>query len=194
MKYATNLSLAALLAFGLAAANVQAEEANVKTARAAAQELGKTLKGRLLSVMKAEGPAAAVAVCAQDSHQIALEISEKVGMEVGRRALKFRNWGNMPDDWERQTLERFLAAQVRGEDIATLEHSEVVSVEGEEVFYWAKPILLQQPCTTCHGDNVAADVKAVVADYYPEDLATGFKVGELRGIFSVKKTLTSDEQ
>ena len=38
-----------------------------------------------------------------------------------------------------------------------------------------------QPCSVCHGTNVAPDLEAHIDSLYPGDLATGFAPGELRG-------------
>jgi len=35
-------------------------------------------------------------------------------------------------------------------------------------------------------ENISADVKTILAEKYPEDRATGFLVGDLRGAISVK--------
>jgi hypothetical protein len=43
-------------------------------------------------------------------------------------------------------------------------------------------------CTTCHGATVAPDVAAAIAARYPEDRATGFSPGDLRGAFSIAWT------
>lgn len=171
---------------------VLAEDApaeHAAAARAAAQQLGGTLKARLIGAMKADGPVAAIKVCAEEAYTIATQVSDETGMQVGRSALRLRNPGNAPDAWEQGALARFLAAQSRGEDLSAMEHSEVARAGSEEVFYWAKPILVQQPCTVCHGTNIAPEVAATIADYYPDDQATGFEVGDLRGIFTVKKRL-----
>lgn len=187
----TGFAAVAVLAAGSSGGVIadQATTEHTEAARAAAQQLGKTLKARLITTMKADGPVAAVTVCAEDAYAIAATVSEETGMDVGRRALRLRDPGNAPDAWEREVLSQFLAAQERGEDLNLLEHSEVVTVGGEDVFYWAKPILLEQPCTICHGSAIAPELAATIADYYPDDQATGFAVGDLRGIFSVKKRL-----
>lgn len=185
-------SVAMILLTGSTAVAVSADDApaeHAAAAGAAAQQLGGTLKARLIGAMKADGPVAAIRVCAEEAYAIATRVSDKTGMEVGRSALRLRNPGNAPDVWEQGALARFLAAQSRGEDLSAMEHSDVVRAGGEEVFYWAKPILVQQPCTVCHGTNVAPEVAATIADYYPDDQATGFEVGDLRGIFTVKKRL-----
>ena len=44
-------------------------------------------------------------------------------------------------------------------------------------------------CTACHGEAIAPEVKAALAQSYSEDQATGFKPGQLRGIFWVELPL-----
>jgi mono/diheme cytochrome c family protein len=39
----------------------------------------------------------------------------------------------------------------------------------------------KEPCAACHGTNIAPGVQAKLAELYPNDQATGFKPGELRG-------------
>jgi hypothetical protein len=46
-------------------------------------------------------------------------------------------------------------------------------------------------CLACHGDAPAEDVRAVLMEYYPGDLATGFAEGDLRGLFSIDWSLES---
>ena len=40
-------------------------------------------------------------------------------------------------------------------------------------------------CLTCHGETLAPELAAAIAREYPNDQATGFKLGELRGAFRV---------
>lgn len=185
-------SAAMILLTGSAMVAVPADDGGAEhaaAARAAAKQLGGTLKARLARAIKAEGPVAAIKVCAEEAYSIAAQVSDAAGMDVGRSALKLRNPGNAPDAWEQGALARFLAAQERGEDLSAMEHSETVRSGGEAVFYWAKPILVQKPCTVCHGTSIVPEVAATLADYYPDDQATGFEIGDLRGIFTVKKRL-----
>ena len=48
---------------------------------------------------------------------------------------------------------------------------------------YVEPIFLQPLCTTCHGKSIDPRIAAQLADQYPHDEATGFDVGELRGVF-----------
>jgi hypothetical protein len=49
-----------------------------------------------------------------------------------------------------------------------------------------KPIRMKGICRKCHGPRIEPDVKDRLRELYPEDEATGFKKGELRGMFWVK--------
>jgi hypothetical protein len=47
------------------------------------------------------------------------------------------------------------------------------------------PIPTQPLCLTCHGDpaTFSPELKEALAVHYPNDQATGFKAGDLRGVF-----------
>jgi hypothetical protein len=53
------------------------------------------------------------------------------------------------------------------------------------------PIRVLPPCLACHGveDALQAAVRAALAEGYPEDQATGFADGDLRGWFWVEVPL-----
>ena len=61
-----------------------------------------------------------------------------------------------------------------------------------QVFMRAIP-MQEQPCAACHGTNIAPEVKAAIDQAYPEDLAIGFKPGELRGAFLVGSSTPMDK-
>ncbi len=73
--------------------------------------------------------------------------------------------------------------------MAKLERSEVADVGGVPTFRYMKAIPTAEPCLTCHGVNVAEPVKAKLAQLYPQDQATGFKAGDIRGAFTISKPL-----
>jgi hypothetical protein len=51
-----------------------------------------------------------------------------------------------------------------------------------------RAIRLQEFCLACHGpaDSIAPAVKQVITARYPNDQATGYAIGELRGAISVR--------
>ncbi len=167
-----------------------ADEADIAAARAAAGTLGRTLQAELTAAMQAGGPIAAIDVCHERAPLIASDVSAAESLDVGRTALRVRNRDNAADAWERARLDAFAAAMARGEDPASLDHAEIVAVDGVATFRWMKPIPMGDVCAACHGSAIDAEVKAAILARYPTDQATGFEPGSLRGAFTISKPLT----
>ena len=51
-----------------------------------------------------------------------------------------------------------------------------------------RPIVQTQTCASCHGtlDELSPTVRRLIAERYPNDRATGFVEGEIRGWFWVE--------
>lgn len=156
------------------------------------QDFAKTLKGELVQATKSGGPAAAVGVCHAAAPEIAAAKSAASGWRVARTALKLRNPKNAPDAWERTVLEAFLAKAEQGADLSKLERHETVSQNGKRVFRYMKAIPVGKPCLICHGPAVKADLLQSIKERYPGDKATGFKLGELRGAFTITQPIGRD--
>lgn len=161
-------------------------EAPLAEARAAVKALGEGLKSQLVTAIKAEGPVSAIAVCKTVAPVLAQEISKEHGLEIGRTALRVRNPANAPDQWERTVLEDFVAKIAAGANPTALERIETVPEGDTMVLRYMKAIpTAAEPCLACHGSNLDPALKAEIARLYPNDEATGFKAGELRGAFTV---------
>lgn len=162
----------------------------LRQARTAAKDLGERLKGELVAAIKSGGPVTALQVCNTVAGDLAIQASKQHGLTVGRTALRVRNPNNAPDAYERKVLEEFLEKAASGADLSKLEHIEVVSGNGEKTFRYMKAIpMAAQPCLACHGSELKPEVKAEISRLYPEDQATGFKPGELRGAFTISGKL-----
>lgn len=166
---------------------VWAEDGDAVTrSRAVIRDLGEALRHELVAAMKAGGPVAALGVCKTVASELATEASKRHGLKVGRTSLRVRNPANAPDGFERRVLEEFLTKAGAGADVSTLEHFEIVGEEGSRSFRYMKAIpMAAQPCLACHGPSIEPEVMAAIKSLYPEDQATGFEAGDLRGAFSV---------
>jgi len=162
---------------------------DVAAARAAAVALRDALFAALTDAMTEGGIERAVAVCNEAAPEIAAGLSASRDMEIGRTALRVRNPDNAPDAWERAQLDAFAVRHETGEAFAGMEHAEVVTQDGAAVFRWMKPIPMGGLCAACHGENIEPATLAAIRALYPEDEATGFAPGALRGAFTVKKAL-----
>ena len=167
-----------------------AQPDQVAGARAAIKGLGQGLKEKLVAAMKDGGPLAALDVCKIEAPQVTAAQSQSSGYDVGRTALKFRNPGNAPDDFEKRVMEKFVADIKGGADAMKLDHAEVVERDGKKVFRYMKPIMTAgTPCLACHGSELKPEVSAKIKELYPDDQAVGFAAGDMRGAFSVEKVL-----
>lgn len=168
------------------AATADVEDWPVK-GRALADQLMGQLKSELQQAMQAGGPVAAIEVCRTRAPAIAAQLSQESGAKIGRTALRVRNPANAPDDLERRVLLQFkddLAAQPQPPGVPEAVF-ELRTPQGIEHRYM-RAIVLQAPCTLCHGKAIAADVAAAIQRLYPDDAATGFEPGELRGAVTIR--------
>ena len=153
--------------------------------RAAIKILGGELKATLQASMKAKGPVESIAVCHLDAPLISSKVSKEKGMTVERTALKYRNQANKPDAWETSVLEQFEQRKQKGESVKTIDFSEMTEYDGKKVFRYMKAIPTGEVCLKCHGSNIQQPIANKIKSLYPNDMATGFKKGDIRGAFSV---------
>jgi hypothetical protein len=157
-------------------------------ARETADDLTRDLGGLLLSTMEAEGALAAVEVCSSVAQE-RTAAHARAGVDVRRVSSRIRNPLNAPDASEARELERLegLARENRtpGEVVRLVRRGE------ERTLHYLRPIMVAAPCTACHGSPETIDpaVMAVIRESYPDDQATGYDVGDLRGAVSVRVSL-----
>jgi len=134
------------------------------------------LKQALLEGL-AEGPDSAVAACKVEAPRITAELSAD-GIALGRSSHKLRNSDNVGPDWVAPILDAYVAA---AED----REPRRVSLPEGRVGY-VEPILVQPICLTCHGDVQDPVLLERIRTDYPDDRATGFELGDLRGVFWIE--------
>jgi hypothetical protein len=152
-------------------------------------EYAKALKAAMSGAMAKGGPLGALDVCNRQAPKIAADLSKSSGWSIGRTSLKPRNAASAPDEYERKVMEGFAARLARGEKPDALVSAATVGDKGGKTFRFMKAIPTGEMCLTCHGPNVAPELKLKIAQLYPKDQATGFKLGDLRGAFTLKRVL-----
>jgi hypothetical protein len=162
--------------------SAEVSQEKVDRAGAAAAELGKRLKSRLMETIGSEGPVAAIRVCSEEAPEIARQVSADSGLTVSRTSLKVRNPDNAPDARERAVLELWRNRIEAGTPASALEPF----ASDSDDFLWMKPIVAEPPCLMCHGSDVPDAVADAIAARYPQDRATGYSAGDLRGAFVVR--------
>lgn len=140
------------------------------------------LKGELLSAIQAGGPANAIEVCKTVSPEMEASTSADQPYKLVRISDKPRNPEHAPDEFEAEILQLWEAQQANGQQPG------VVSQATDAGFRVMKPIMIEGAlCLQCHGNPAEMDpaVTAKLNEMYPEDQATGYAVGDLRGAFSM---------
>jgi hypothetical protein len=167
-------------AFGGERVNMEAEARDVT--RQFMSILLPTLQGALAN----GGPVEAIEVCSIRAPKIADELGIETGWSIRRVSLNTRNNKKaIPDDWEREMLAIFEAEQPNGTTAQALNKSAVV--DGE--FRYMQAQLTMPLCLTCHGSNLSSDVSKALRQHYPDDLAIGYGVDEVRGTISLRYRL-----
>jgi len=173
-----------LMSVALPSSGAAQDDEWVVESRAAAGDLGAALMGELTRAL-AESPVAAIEVCSRRAGEIAARVSATTGAEVGRTAARYRNPDNAPTEWQQRGLDYFGAGLASGANPASLEFTETAVVDGRTIRRWMRPIMTAPLCLTCHGTDLQTEVAAVISERYPQDRATGFAAGDLRGAFHV---------
>jgi len=148
------------------------------------------LVAELKGALAAEGPAGAIGVCHHVAPMVAAGLAEDNGWRVGRTALRIRNPANAPTGDERGILLGYMARQAGGQDPSSMETIRIVTeADGRQFVHYMKAIPMGEPCLACHGTEIESAVKDRVAELYPDDQATGFAVGDIRGAFTLYKPI-----
>jgi hypothetical protein len=146
--------------------------------------LQKRLGSQLKAAMTSGGPIAGIQVCQQVGQSLTSSTNEELdGVKVTRTSLKVRNPKNAPTLGDKQVMENWLKQVADGGEFPK---NEIVHREdGTAVVY--QPIITQQLCMKCHGDpsTFAPELISLIEKHYPDDQATGFTEGSLRGVFKV---------
>jgi hypothetical protein len=150
------------------------------------KKFGGSLKPQLKQAIQEGGPAQAVSVCAEKAPAIAEQLSNETGWQIKRVSLKPRNQQNAePDAWEREVLQQFDQRQANGKSAAEMAVAEIV--DGEFRFMKAQGV--ETVCLNCHAADIPPEVEAALKTNYPMDKARGYSLGQIRGAFSLTKSL-----
>ena len=168
--------------------DLQFEQALLE-ARQVSKELAEKVRGLLLQEIERGGFLNAVRVCSESAQKITQQFYKDTGHYARRVSLRYRNTNNIPDDYERRKLEEF--DFLNREKRLGNEYIEVVKEGSQEYLRYMRPLVAIPLCLVCHGpkENIPSEIKAILAEKYPDDRATGFLSGDVRGTISVKIAL-----
>ena len=140
------------------------------------------------TTLQSEGPAATVRVCSDIAQERTAAFATD-GVYVRRVSERLRNPRNAPDAAEAIELQRLQVLTAEGR--LPPEVVRIVRTGEERSLHLLRPIRIQPPCLTCHGqeESIPPDVRQILAERYPDDRAVGYETGDLRGAISVRVPL-----
>ena len=173
-------------------ATAQDADALLAASRETSGQLIQQLGAQLRAELAKGGPEGAVAICKTIAPELAGRLSRDTGWRVSRVSLKTRNpLLGSPDVWEQRGLEAFDQRAAAGEKPENLELAEIVEEPTGRYYRYMKALPVQPLCLTCHGaaETIPPEVQQRLRVEYPNDRATGYRAGQVRGAVSVKRPL-----
>jgi hypothetical protein len=164
------------------------EAAAIRQAGEAATAIIATrLVTELTAALGTGGPESAVEIC----HTKALPLTNEPlpsmpqVVAVKRTSLRLRNPANAPDAAERAALDHVAALIANGQPAPALLVQQIETA-GSAVPEWRlyRSIGVQAACLACHGrsEDQTPALRALLRERYPADAATGYAVGDWRGL------------
>ncbi|MFN4151687.1 MAG: DUF3365 domain-containing protein, partial [Candidatus Sericytochromatia bacterium] len=157
-------------------------------AQTASKSLLGTLKTQLTEALSDGDTKKAVIVCSSIAQNIAQNVSKENNLYIKRVSLKNRNPLGSPDNFEKETLELFDKMKENGKLTPESDFSDITMENNKKVFRFMKPIVTAKSCLQCHGnpEQIKPEVKETLKEKYPNDIAFGYKEGDVRGAVSIK--------
>ena len=159
----------------------EAQTVGRKIAKTSQEALSK----ELMQAFQEKGLEKAIRYCNLQAIPIVDSLSEKYDAQIRRVSMKTRNPENIPDDQEKKILNEILQTAEVGSNI----QEEKVIIFEKEILY-TKPILITNSfCLNCHGTpgkEIQETNYKTLKELYPDDQATGYSVGDLRGMWSIR--------
>ena len=148
------------------------------------QQSAKALSAELFKALEQGGVQSAVGYCHLKASPITDSLSKAFEVRISRTSDKYRSPSNQPGDLDFTVMNAYKQQQANGKDLQA--HLEVT---GNKIIFYS-PIVIQDPrCLLCHG-SPGNTIEPASYDYilskYPQDLATGYQLGDLRGVWKVE--------
>lgn len=149
-----------------------------------AAEVGKSLSTVLLAAIQEGGPTNAIPLCSVQAAPLTASLATKHGVNIRRVSHRPRNPANRASDSEIQLIQQYQEQKGAAQPLQPLVQT---AANGGLTFY-APIAIATNLCLNCHGipgDTLTPETANAIAKLYPEDQATGFQLGDLRGLWRI---------
>lgn len=171
--------------------DVPAEERAAVAARgrAIAAETFELLRGNLQTAIQSGGISNALPFCSIAASPLTAGMAAKHGVSLRRVTHKARNPAAAADAAELAILRAFEQALLEpGITASNPPPPLVTNFTAQALSFFAPILVANELCLKCHGEpgqDIRAEDVAVIRRLYPQDQATGFRMGQLRGAWRI---------
>ena len=138
-----------------------------------------TFQKALTSAVKEKGVASAISYCNTNAMEIVKKLEDSLGISIKRVTNKPRNPEDSLTGIEKEIWEAYEYAPASAA-------GQIQEINSTELIY-TKPILISSGlCLNCHGsigNEISSENHKLITQLYPVDQATGYKLGDLRGMW-----------
>lgn len=149
------------------------------------KEAQESLMGTLQNAIAEKGVAGAVEFCNQEALPITQEIADKYGISIRRVSFLNRNPANEPNKQEKNLLEAYhYNVENKIESQPNIQKID----DGSTLLYTKAIAIPGGLCLNCHGEpgkDIDGATLEKINELYPKDKATGYGIGDLRGMWSL---------
>jgi len=159
-------------------------EAALTRGRKIVTQAGKALSGVLLEAIREGGPTNALPLCSVQAIPLTASLAQANQVQLRRVSHRPRNPDNQASEQEIALIQRYVSTQSARQPLQPVT---VANDRGAATFY-APIVITANLCLKCHGalsDTLDPEIVPVLATLYPADEATGFALGDLRGLWRI---------
>lgn len=159
------------------------QEEAIQKGSAVSAALVQKLSGELKTQMQLGGPVSALHFCTQNALPLTDCVAKESNTTIKRVSIKSRNPVNAATPEEKRILDRWEKTLRSGQPLPAYE---IQSHTNGDYTYYKAVVINNEACLKCHGD-LAADspLYKAIKSTYPEDSATGYAMGDLRGMIVI---------
>ena len=142
-----------------------------------------TLGKNLMKAIQTNGTTGAISFCNVEALKLTDSISVMKNAIIKRVSDKPRSTQNRANTEELGYIELFKRMVASGDEVTPI----VNVADGEVNFYY--PITTNAMCLQCHGkpeEQIELETLALLKKRYPDDMAVGYDVNEVRGIWAIQ--------
>lgn len=167
------------------ALSAEVQQAAVQRGKAIAAETFGLLSTNLQTAIQSGGISNALPFCSLAASPLTAGMGEKHGVTLKRVTHKARNPAGKASEAELAVLKSFTSALTATTNPPPPFATNLVA--GQATFF-APIVIANELCLKCHGEpgkDISAVHLAVIKQHYPQDEATGFQLGQLRGAWRI---------